>query len=64
MKTVVNWDLPLLKQMVKKYLLAVVFMTCIVTLLGVLGISHIEKPTYSSSVQFSQNDNNVAQLPS
>lgn len=64
MKTIVNWDIPLLKQMLKKYLLTVVFVSCIVTVLGVLGISHIQKPTYSSSVQFSQNDNNVAQLPS
>lgn len=64
MKTIVNWDIPLLKQMLKKYLLVVVFMSCIVTLLGVLAVSRLEKPTYSSNVQLSQNDNNVAQLPS
>lgn len=60
MKTVINWDIPLLKEIIKKYLLIVVIITAVITAVGVAGQAYFHKPTFSTSAQMSQNDNNPA----
>ncbi|MBO3684324.1 hypothetical protein J4033_07070, partial [Lactiplantibacillus plantarum] len=62
MKTVIKWDLPLIKDIIIKYLLKVVIASIVVAAVGVLAVTFLKSPEYSSNVQLSQNDNNASQI--